>query len=176
MRLRFAGRGPHTWMLIGLMSLFLACGDDEDPAPTEPGNGMQQPGDDGEDLAAAQAQAAELFGMLQPVMTEAFLKLALGGGTIEGDGGGTITVADNEMVMEDFSPDGQFFLNGELTFDGEAEPPTLKGDLVATGEAFEAPLDINLDMTVDVATQTYGGKVTVGGVEYDIAVLLEGMA
>ena len=124
-------------------------------------------------VLAAQARGTELFGKLVPVMQEAFLKLALGGGTIEGEAGGTITVADNKMTFEDFSQDGQTVLNGEMTFDGAAEPPTLKADLVATGEAFEAPVDIKVDLTVDLtADPPYGGTVTVDGAEYDVAALL----
>ena len=170
MRLRPASRRRHTWMLIGILPLFLACGDDEETGPTEPDTTE-------EDRAAAQAQATELFGKLQPVMQEAFLKLALGGGTIEGEAGGTITVADNKMTLEEFSQDGQLVLDGELTFDGEAEPPTLKGDMVGSGEAYETPVNITVDMTVDLtADPPYGGTVTVGGVEYDVAALLAAAA
>ena len=170
MRLRLAGRRRHTWMLIGILSLFLACGDDEETGPTEPDTTE-------EDQAAAQARATELFGKLVPVMQEAFVKLAVGGGTIEGETGGTITIADNVMTLEDFTQDGQLVLNGELTFDGAAQPPTLKGDLVGSGEAYEAPVDINVDMTVDLtADPPYGGSVTVGGVEYDVGALLAAMA
>ena len=105
------------------------------------------------------------------------MKLAVGGGTIEGETGGTITIADNVMTLEDFTQDGQLVLNGELSFDGAAQPPTLKGDLVGSGEAYEAPVDINVDMTVDLtADPPYGGTVTVGGVEYDVGALLAAMA
>ena len=126
---------------------------------------------------AAQARGTELFGKLVLVMQEAFVKLAVGGGTIEGEVGGTITVADNKMTFEDFSQGGQLVLNGEMGFDGAVEPPTLKGDLVATGEAYEAPVDIKVDMTVDLAADPpYGGTVTVGGVEYDVADLMVALA
>ena len=43
MRLRLANRRRHTWMLIGIMPLFLACGDDEETGPTEPENGTVDP-------------------------------------------------------------------------------------------------------------------------------------
>ncbi len=165
MRLRLANRRRHTWMLIGILPLFLACGDEEETGPTEPENGNGDP-------EVAQAQAMELFGTLQPVMQEAFLKLALGGGTIEGEAGGTITVADNKMTLEEFSQDGELVLDGELTFDGTAEPPTLKGDLVGSGEAYETPVDIGVDMTIDLANQEYGGTVSVDGVVYEVAELL----
>ena len=106
-------------------------------------------------------------------MQEAFLKLALGGGTIEGEEGGTIIVADNKITLKEFSQDGQLVLDGELTFDGEAEPPTLKGDMVGSGEAYETPVNITVDMTVDLtADPPYGGTVTVGGVEYDVEELV----
>ena len=165
MRLRLANRRRHTWMLIGILPLFLACGDDEDTGPTEPDTTA-------EEQAAAEAQATDLFGKLQPAMQQAFLKLALGGGTVEGEAGGTIAVADNKMTLEGFTQDGQLVLDGELTFDGEAEPPTLKGDLVGSGEAYETPIDIGVDMTIDLVNQAYGGTVTVDGVEYDVEALL----
>ena len=81
------------------------------------------------------------------------------------------------MTLEDFSQDGQLVLNGELTFDPEARPATLKGDLVLSGEAYETPVEIVVDMTVDLTAEPpYGGTMTVDGMEYDVGALMAALA
>ena len=115
----------------------------------------------------------ELFGKLIPVMQQAFLKLAIGGGSFEGEVGGEMTISRNIMALHDFSQDGELVLNGELTFDGAARPPTLKGNLVASDATYESPVVIVLDMTVNLTAEPpYGGTMTVGGVEYDVETLM----
>ena len=59
----------------------------ESTGPTEPEPTTEDP-------AAAQTRATELFGKLVPVMQEGFLKLVVGGGTIEGEAGGATLDGD----------------------------------------------------------------------------------
>ena len=113
---------------------------------------------------------AELFGKLVPVMQKAFPETRPWRWPYRREIGGTITITDNVMTLEDFTQDGRFVLNGELTFDGAVQPPSLKGDLVTSGKA---PVDIVLDMTVDLAADPpYGGTVTVARVEYLVMELM----
>ena len=169
MRRQLLNHYPRTWMLIGVLALLCAaCGDDKEEGPTEPENGPPA-------VDPATVRAQGLFASLEPILIEALGKVLVGGGTIEGEEG-TITVEGSTLTMEGFSSDGVLFLDGQLTLDIQANPLTLKGELVANGvEGEEGPLDILVDITIDSTTDppTYGGIVTVGGEVHQLAELLE---
>ena len=168
MRLQLLNHYPRIWMLSGALALLcLACGDDEEKAPTEPENGTP-------DVDAAAVQAQKLFGSLEPVLIEALGKVLVGGGTIEGEAG-TIVVEGTTLTFEGFSSDGMLVLDGQLTLDIQATPLALKGELVASGvEGEEGPLNIAIDITIDTSADppAYGGTVTVDEEVHQLAELL----
>jgi hypothetical protein len=97
--------------------------------------------------------------------------LFIGGGTAPGVGGGQIVVSGSTFVFEQYSPDGVFFLDGQLTMDLLASPITVKGSPSFRNEQGEAPIVV--DMTIDASTDpiTYGGTITFDGVAIDLATL-----
>ena len=87
--------------------------------------------------------------------------------TINGAGGGTLTIAGNEWVLTDYSSDGLLVLNGTLNV-GEDQFPRIPitGDIAASGASdATVALDLVVDMSGD--TPSLSGTVTVG-VPYDI--------
>lgn len=134
-------------------------------------------------LQAACEKAAEedrAFRLVE-VNAKAFERLAVGGGTIEGEAGGTITVGFvrcldpdgggyncGHFTLEDFTQDGQLVLNGELTFNGSFHPAPLKGDLVISVSAggptvAEKAKSATTDQTAATITSTTGSPKRVPG-------------
>lgn len=80
-------------------------------------------------------------------------------------------VEGNIFRFEEYSPDGLFFVDGELTMDLLASPITVKGDLAFRDGEREGPIVV--DVTVDLSTSpvSYGGTITVDGEAIDVASL-----
>ena len=91
--------------------------------------------------------------------------------TINGIGGGTLTIAGNQWVLTDYSSDGLLVLNGTLNV-GEDQFPSIPmtGDIVASGTS---DATVSLDIVVDVSGNepSLSGTVTVG-VPYDINAII----
>ena len=87
--------------------------------------------------------------------------------TINGAGGGTLTIAGNEWVLTDYSSDGLLVLNGSLNV-GEDQFPRIPitGEIATSGASDATVL---LDLVVDVSGDepSLSGTVIVG-VPYDI--------
>ena len=95
--------------------------------------------------------------------------LLLTGGTAQGEQG-TATVADGMLSFEDYSPDGELVVNGDLAISPSGLTGlSLTGTLDLTG-SYEG--EVGVDLTVGIGDPpTYAGTVTVGGTAYDAEVL-----
>jgi hypothetical protein len=98
--------------------------------------------------------------------------------TLDGAGGGTLTISGNEWVLTDYSPDGTLVLNGVLNV-GEDQLPMvpITGTLAVSGAT---DTTVSLDLLVDLsgAEPSATGTLTVG-VPYDISDIIaaaEGLA
>ena len=80
-------------------------------------------------------------------------------------------VEGNIFRFEEYSPDGLFFVDGELTMDLLASPITVKGDLSFRDGERAGPIVV--DVTIDLSTSpvSYGGTITVDGEAIDVASL-----
>ena len=169
MRSEIAGRRRNLGLAaLPLALLILSCGGD-DAEPAGPENGAP------DEEARLQKQVQGLFTALEPAVIQAMTLLLTGGGTVEGEQGGTLTVEGSTLTLESFSADGDLVLDGELTVDLLVQPIALEGDLVVQGlEGREGPVDVKVDMTIDSTTSppAYGGTLTLGEVVYEVAELL----
>ena len=153
--------------------LMTACGDNTNDKPNGP---TVVSGETSEDSMSGEntEEGVALFAALNSAMGDALVLIVSGGGTIDGEGGGTLTVTGNKMTLVNFSPDGILYMDGELTLNLLASPMTITGDLVANGVAGqEGPVNVLIDATVDTSTDplTYGGSLAVGEQEYDVGEL-----
>ncbi|MBT3343641.1 MAG: hypothetical protein HN712_30055 [Gemmatimonadetes bacterium] len=135
------------------------CGDDdskEDETPTGP------------DLSANQ----ELLVEMQNALEKAVALIFTGGGSVPGAGGGQVVVEGTSFIFQEYSPDGELMIDGQLDLNILASPVTLKGTIELTG-SMEYPVIV--DMTIDVRQEPflYGGTLTVDGEIYDVAELEE---
>ena len=149
--------------------LMTACGDSSNDKPNGP---AVVSGETSEDSMSGEnsEEGVALFAALNSAMGDALVLIVSGGGTIDGEGGGTLTVTGNKMTLVNFSPDGILYMDGELTLNLLASPMTIIGDLVANGVAGqEGPVNGGRDATVDTSTDplTYGGSIAVGEQEYE---------
>ena len=154
-------RRAPVW-LLALAALCYACSDD---------NGKDEDTVTGPDLGDVGGEVsldAAVIAEMNAAVEKAIGLLFVGGGTVPGAGGGQIVVAGSTFAFEEYSPDGVFFLDGQLTMDLLAAPITVKGNLAFRGAAGEGPIVV--DMTIDASTDpvTYGGTVIVNGAPIDL--------
>ncbi len=153
-------RRSPVWVLA-LATLFFACNDSDDGAADDSVTGP----DLGDEVSLDAAVVAEMNSAVE----KAIALLFVGGGTVEGAGGGQIVVTGSTFRFEQYSPDAVFFLDGQLTMDLLASPITVKGDLAFRDAESEGPIVV--DMTIDASTDpvTYGGTIVINGVMIDVA-------
>lgn len=129
--------------------------------------------DDDKDTVTGPTDATALdqavFTELSAAVQQAVGLIFVGGGTVPGAGGGQIVVTGVTFRFEEYSPDGEFFLDGELAMDILASPIAVTGELTYRNAEEEGPIVV--DMTIDSNTDppTYGGTVLVDGEPVDVA-------
>ena len=149
---------PVFFLSVGLL---VACGDDDDKAPTGPN------GEGADNELSDEEQAVAVFEDLQQSLAP-IASLLITGGTAQGEQG-TATVADNTLSFEDYSPDGELIVNGDLAISPGLSGLSLTGTLDLTG-SYEG--EVGVDLTIGIGDPpTYAGTVTVGGTAYDAEVL-----
>jgi hypothetical protein len=84
---------------------------------------------------------------------------------------GQIVVEGNISRFEEYSPDGLFFVDGELTMDLLASPITVKGDLAFRDGEREGPIVVGVTIDLSTSPVSYGGTITVDGEAIDVASL-----
>lgn len=159
---RRSSQRTSIWFSLLVTALFLACSGDDDK-----GDENVMGPDDGEVVALDTAVLAELNAAVE----QAIGLLFLGGGTVPGAGGGQIVVEGGSFRFEQYSPDGEFFLDGTLVMNLLATPVTVKGDMTFRDGETEGP--VMVDMTIDASTDpiTYGGTIVLDGEVIDLATL-----
>ncbi len=143
-----------------LCSLLLSCNSDDDAAEE---NVI------GPDSSAGVSLDDDVLEEMYAAVEQAIGLLVVGGGTVDGAGGGQIVVAGSTFRFAEYSPDGLFLLDGELTMNLLASPITVQGEMTFRDPQRQGPIVV--DMTIDIGTDpiTYGGTVTVAGEVIDVA-------
>lgn len=156
MTLPVMSRAVALWLVV-VISL-AGCGSDDDPKQDESPTGL--------DLSANQVLLEEM----QVALTKAVALIFTGGGAVPGAGGGQVVVEGTSFIFQEYSPDGELVIGGQLDLNILASPVTLKGTIELTG-SMEYPVIV--DMTIDVTSDPflYGGTLTVDGEVFDVAEL-----
>ena len=146
-------------VLCGALVL-VACGGDDDPAPVEP------------EPAAAELtpEIIGLYGTLVTSFTNVFFAVAVGGTSVEGEGGGSVEIAGNEWMLQDFSPDGALIINGTLNVGVTETPIPLTGTVALSG-SHDAELVLDMAIAVEGTELSATGTITIDGAEFDVAEL-----
>ena len=146
-------------VLCGALVL-VACGGDDDPAPVEP------------EPAAAELtpEIIGLYGTLVTSFTNVFFAVAVGGTSVEGEGGGSVEIAGNEWTLQDFSPDGALIINGILDVGVAETPIPLTGTVTLSG-SHDAELVLDMAIAVEGTELSATGTITIDGAEFDVAEL-----
>ena len=146
-------------VLCGALVL-VACGGDDDPAPVEP------------EPAAAELtpEIIGLYGTLVTSFTNVFFAVAVGGTSVEGEGGGSVEIAGNEWMLQDFSPDGALTINGTLNVGVTETPIPLTGTVTLSG-SHDAELVLDMAIAVEGTELSATGTITIDGAEFDVAEL-----
>ena len=151
-----------TTALVLCSTLVLAaCGDDDEAAPVAP---------EPEPVAEITPEIVGLYGTLVTSFTNVFFAVAVGGTSVEGEGGGSVEVADNEWTLQDFSPDGALIINGTLNVGVAETPIPLTGTVTLSG-SHEAELMLDMAITVEGTDLSATGTITIDGAEFDVAEL-----
>ena len=132
------------------------CGDDakQEPAPTA------------RDFTANQVLLAEM----EVALGKSVALIFTGGGSVPGPGGGQVLVEGTSFIFQQYSPDGELVIDGQLDLNVLASPVTLKGTIQLAGSM---ELEALVDMTINILDEpmTYGGTLTVDGEVFDVAEL-----
>ena len=147
-------------VLCGALVL-VACGGDDEAAPVEP---------EPEPVAEITPEIVGLYGTLISSFTNVFFAVAVGGTSVEGEGGGSVEIAGNEWTLQDFSPDGALIINGTLNV-GVAETPIPLAGTVTLSGSQEAELILNMELSVEADGLSATGTITIDGTEFDVAEL-----
>ncbi|MBI92600.1 MAG: hypothetical protein CME05_05230 [Gemmatimonadaceae bacterium] len=147
-------------LALCLAVVIIGCGDDakkeEEPAPTAP------------DLTAN----AVLLEEMEQALANSVALIFTGGGSVQGAGGGQVLVEVTSFIFQDYSPDGELIIGGQLDMELLASPVTLKGTIQLSGSMdFEVVVDMTIDVTQDPFT--YGGTLTVDEEVFDVTELQE---
>ena len=146
-------------VLCGALVL-VACGDD-DSAPVEP---------EPEPVAEITPEIVGLYGTLVSSFTNVFFAVVVGGTSVEGEGGGSVEIAGNEWMLQDFSPDGALIINGTLNVAVTETPIPLTGTVILSG-SHDAELVLDMAIAVEGTDLSATGTITIDGAEFDVAEL-----
>ena len=152
-----------TTALILCSALVLAAcgGDDDEAAPVEP---------EPEPVAEITPEIVGLYGTLISSFTNVFFAVAVGGTSVEGEGGGSVEIAGNEWTLQDFSPDGALIINGTLNV-GVAETPIPLAGTVTLSGSHDAELVLDMAIAIEGTDLSATGTITIDGTEFDVAEL-----
>ena len=147
-------------ILCGALVLVACGGDDDDAAPVEP-----EPA-----VAEITPEIVGLYGTLVTSFTNVFFAVAVGGTSVEGEGGGSVEIAGNEWTLQDFSPDGALIINGTLNVGVAETPIPLTGTVTLSG-SHDAELVLDMAIAVEGTDLSATGMITIDGAEFDVAEL-----
>jgi acetylornithine deacetylase/succinyl-diaminopimelate desuccinylase-like protein len=109
---------------------------------------------------------------MEQALTKSVALIFTGGGAVQGAGGGQVLVEGTSFIFQDYSPDGELIIGGQLDMELLASPVTLKGTIQLSGSMeFEVVVDMTIDVTQDPFT--YGGTLTVDEEVFDVTELQE---
>ena len=147
-------------VLCGALVLVACGGNDDEAAPVEP------------EPAAAELtpEIIGLYGTLVTSFTNVFFAVAVGGTSVEGEGGGSVEIAGNEWTLQDFSPDGALIINGILDVGVAETPIPLTGTVTLSG-SHDAELVLDMAIAVEGTELSATGTITIDGAEFDVAEL-----
>ena len=145
---------PGYMAICVCLSMVAGCGDDanKEPAATAP------------DFTANQVLLAEMEVALEKSVALIFT----GGGRVPGSGGGQVLVEGTSFIFQQYSPDGELVIDGQLDLNVLASPVTLKGTIQLAGSM---EFEVLVDMTINILDEpiSYGGTLIVDGEVFDVA-------
>ncbi len=158
LRSRCLRRGSVTALTVCLILTLSGCGGDDKKA--------EEPGPTASDLTANEALLAEM----QVALGKSVALIFTGGGSVPGAGGGQVLVQGTSFLFQDYSPDAELVINGQLDLDILASPVTLLGTILLTGSM---EFEVIVNMTINVLDDpiSYGGTLTVDDEVFDVAEL-----
>ncbi len=148
-------------VLCSALVLAACSSDDDEAAPLEP-----EPGP----AAEITPEIVGLYGTLVSSFTNVFFAVAVGGTSVEGEGGGSVEIAGNEWVLQDFSPDGELIVNGTLNVGVTETPIPLVGTVVLSG-SHDAELVLDMAIAVEGTDLSATGTMTIDGAQFNVAEL-----
>ena len=102
-----------------------------------------------------------------------FAQLLAGEQVVEGEQG-SVTIALPSWRFDQYSPEGQLVLDGELILDLLAQPIALQGELEVSGTHQGTMLvNMTIDLSEGMENPNLGGTLNFNGEEFEIAELLE---
>ena len=101
-----------------------------------------------------------------------FAALVPGTTSVPGEGGGSVEIAGNDWILQDYSPDGALIINGAgaLNIDLTQDPIPMSGVVTFSG-SHEAVLILDMQLSVGVDGLSATGTITINGAEFDVAEL-----
>ncbi len=148
-----------TALVLCSALMLAACGDDDESTPVEP-----------EPVAEITPEVVGLYGTLVSSFQNVFFAVAVGGTSVEGEGGGSVEIAGNEWTLQDFSPDGSLIINGTLNVGVTETPVPLSGTVTLSGSQ-EAELVLDMAIAIEGTELSATGTIAIDGAEFDVAEL-----
>ena len=152
-----------------------AYSDDTSSSPTGPLDD-KKPVVDGTELANSKDdEAAVFYGELNQAMAGVIPMLLLGGGELQGSGGGRIVIEGTTLTFEDYSPDGEIAMTGVTTSGILKSRWNTIGTLILSGANDGEVVGA---MTLDPLTNPLAAGITVAidWADYDVAELFAQIA
>jgi|TARA_Y100000758_G_scaffold20685_1_gene14248 hypothetical protein len=156
-----------TTLALCAACVMTACGDGEKSTLMAP---------DQEAAAQLPPEAVQVAGLLVASFQTAFIASLIADTTSVPGVSGSVEVMGNDWVLQDFSPDGTLVLNGALLVGKEQFPMIpVSGTIEVTG-AQESTIMLDMVVRVDGTELSPTGKLTIDGVEFDMAALVTAAA
>jgi len=119
------------------------------------------------------AAATSIANALVKIIREGFFASLIADPTAINGKTGSVDLVGNKWTFNNYSPDGQMFLSGDLLVEKDKFPNIpIKGVLVVTGSAEAVPI-IDIVAIVQGVEITATGIITLNGIEYGIAGLIQ---
>ncbi len=156
-------------MLICGVAFFGCLGGDDDETPT--GAGTEGDGEE------APEELTAFTGALVGDLISAFSAIILSGGDVtltDSTGGGTLEIVGETWSFENYSPDGQVFIDGALTVIATQMPIPISGELTLTG-AIEGEAIVDMEVSMQIGQDppyVPAGTITFNGVTYDVTEMM----